>query len=94
MTMVDTSLLSLSSTAQESPRGFSAASAGGGEPVSSSYENSNSSSESSDADVSPSPSPSGVRTWLQKGIRHPKQYTDGTVRYGMLSSAGKPYTLT
>jgi hypothetical protein len=64
------------------------------EPVSSSYENSNSSSENSDANVSPSPSPPGVRTWLQKGIRHPKQYTDGTVRYGMLSSAGKPYTLT
>jgi histone deacetylase 1/2 len=42
----------------------------------------------------PPPSPPGVRTRLQKGIRHPKQYTDGTIRYGLLSSTGEPYTLT
>jgi hypothetical protein len=32
----------------------------------------------------PASSPPGVRTRLQKGIRNPKQYTDCTVRYGML----------
>jgi histone deacetylase 1/2 len=42
----------------------------------------------------PPPSPPGVRTRLQKGIRNPKQYTDGTVRYGLLSSTGEPHTLT
>jgi hypothetical protein len=35
----------------------------------------------------------GVRTRLQKGIRNPKKYTDGTVRYGMFSSTGEPSTL-
>jgi histone deacetylase 1/2 len=30
---------------------------------------------------------------LQKGIRQPKKYTDGTVRYGMLSSIGEPRNL-
>jgi histone deacetylase 1/2 len=47
-------------------------------------------------DESPSPSPvilSPIRTRLQKGIRNPKKYTDGTVRYGMLSSTGEPCTL-
>jgi hypothetical protein len=34
----------------------------------------------------------GVRTRLQKGIRNPKKYTDGTVRYGMFSSTGEPCT--
>jgi hypothetical protein len=37
---------------------------------------------------------SPIRSHLQKGIRHPKKYTDGTVRYGMLSSTGEPCTLT
>ncbi|XP_071680405.1 uncharacterized protein [Lolium perenne] len=32
--------------------------------------------------------PAEPRTRLQKGIRNPKKYTDGTVRYGMLSSTG------
>jgi hypothetical protein len=32
--------------------------------------------------------PSGVRTRLQQGIRHPKIYTDGTVRYGLFTSTG------
>jgi histone deacetylase 1/2 len=30
---------------------------------------------------------------LQQGIRQPKKYTDGTVRYGMLSSTGEPRNL-
>jgi hypothetical protein len=30
---------------------------------------------------------------LQKGIRQPKKYPDGTVRYGLLSSTGEPRTL-
>ena len=41
----------------------------------------------------PPPSPPGVHTRLQKGIRHPKKYTDGTIRYGMFSSTGEPCTL-
>jgi hypothetical protein len=36
---------------------------------------------------------SPIRTRLQRGIRNPKKYTDGTIRYGMLSSTGKPCTL-
>jgi hypothetical protein len=71
-------------------------SAAGGE---SSDENSNNANSGTDSDNSaaaspPPPSPPGVRTRLQKGIRNPKQYTDGTVRYGMLSSTGEPLTLT
>ncbi|KAK1595157.1 hypothetical protein QYE76_048231 [Lolium multiflorum] len=46
-----------------------------------------------DAPAAPSSSPPGPRTRLQKGIRQPKQYTDGTVRYGMLSSTGEPRNL-
>jgi hypothetical protein len=34
--------------------------------------------------------PPGVRTRLQKGISHPKKYTDETIRYGMLGSTGEP----
>jgi hypothetical protein len=44
--------------------------------------------------IQPAVPPPGVRTRLRKGIRHPKKYTDGTVRYGMLSSTGEPLTLT
>jgi hypothetical protein len=33
------------------------------------------------------------RTRLQKGIKNPKVYTDGTIRYGMLTSTGEPRTL-
>jgi histone deacetylase 1/2 len=40
------------------------------------------------------PSPPRVRTRLQKGIQNLKQYTDGTIRYGMLSSTGEPHTLS
>jgi hypothetical protein len=54
-------------------------------------------SGSSTPDISaPSPPPvilSPIRTRLQKGIRNPKKYTDGTVCYGMLSSTGEPCTL-
>ncbi|KAK1697167.1 hypothetical protein QYE76_013864 [Lolium multiflorum] len=35
----------------------------------------------------------GVRTRLQQGIRDPKRYTDGTIRYGMFSSTGEPTKL-
>jgi hypothetical protein len=49
----------------------------------------------SENDETPSPpSPLGVGTRLEKGIRNPKQYTDGTVRYGMLSAIGEPQNLT
>jgi hypothetical protein len=36
---------------------------------------------------------SGVRTRLQKGIKQPKIYTDGTVRYGLLASSDEPRSL-
>jgi hypothetical protein len=54
--------------------------------------------ESSTPDNSATPPPplvilSPIRTRLQRGIRNPKKYTDGTVRYGMLSSTGEPCTL-
>lgn len=35
-------------------------------------------------------SPPRVRTWLQVGIRKPKQFTDGTIRYGLLAANGEP----
>ena len=37
--------------------------------------------------------PPEPRTRLQKGIKQPKQYTDDTIRYGMLTATGKPGTL-
>jgi histone deacetylase 1/2 len=51
--------------------------------------------------VSPAPAPSAappappspIRTRLQRGITKPKKYTDGTIRYGLLSSTGEPCTL-
>jgi hypothetical protein len=48
---------------------------------------------SADLLVAPPPSPPGPRTRLQKGIHNPKQYTDGTVHYGMLASTGTPCNL-
>ncbi|KAK1698711.1 hypothetical protein QYE76_015408 [Lolium multiflorum] len=42
------------------------------------------------AAAAPPPRP---RTRLQQGIRQPKKYTDGTVRYGMLASSGEPRNL-
>jgi histone deacetylase 1/2 len=41
--------------------------------------------------VVPSAAP---RTRLQKGIRQPKQYTDGTIRYGLTVSTGEPRNLS
>jgi hypothetical protein len=35
-----------------------------------------------------------VQTRLQKGIRNPKVYTDGTVRYGLLVSTDEPRSLS
>jgi hypothetical protein len=72
-------------------------SAAGGE--SSEEENSDDANPGNDsynsaAALPPPPSPPGVRTRLQRGIRNPKQCTNGTVRYGMLSSTGEPLTLT
>ncbi|KAK1626914.1 hypothetical protein QYE76_001229 [Lolium multiflorum] len=43
--------------------------------------------------AAPSSTPPGPRTRLQRGIRQPKKYTDGTVRYGMLASIGEPRNL-
>jgi histone deacetylase 1/2 len=39
-------------------------------------------------------SPPGIHTRLQKGIRQPKKYTDGTICYGMLASTGEPPNLS
>lgn len=39
------------------------------------------------------PAPSRLRTRLQHGIRKPKEYTDGTVKYGLLSITGEPNNL-
>jgi hypothetical protein len=36
----------------------------------------------------------GVQTRLQKGIRQPKKYNDGIVRYALLTSAGEPTKLS
>jgi hypothetical protein len=41
----------------------------------------------------PSPVPERPRTRLQAGIRQPKVYTDGTVRYGFYTSTGEPHSL-
>jgi hypothetical protein len=53
---------------------------------------------SASSSLVPSPAPpappSPPRKRLQKGIRHPKKYTDGTVWYGMLSSTGEPSNMT
>jgi hypothetical protein len=55
----------------------------------------NSSDESVEPAASPpAASPPRVFTRLQKGIRNPKKYTDGTVRYGMLASTGEPNKLS
>jgi histone deacetylase 1/2 len=37
--------------------------------------------------------PPAPRTRLQKGIKQPKVYTDGTVRYALLTSTGEPTNL-
>jgi hypothetical protein len=43
----------------------------------------------------PPPTPPLVvpRTRLQHGIEKPKTYTDGTIRYGLLTATGEPSTL-
>jgi hypothetical protein len=38
----------------------------------------------------PPPPIQALRTRLQQGIRKPKKYTDGTIRYGMFTSIGEP----
>lgn len=38
-------------------------------------------------------SPPRPRTRLQAGVRKPKQFTDGIVRYGLLATNGKPNNL-
>jgi hypothetical protein len=40
--------------------------------------------------ASPSPAPTCPITHLQHGIRKPKTYTDGTIRYGLLTSTDEP----
>jgi hypothetical protein len=42
-----------------------------------------------DSDGDSSPEPPRPCTRLQGGIRKPRQYTDGTIRYGMFSSIGE-----
>lgn len=37
-------------------------------------------------------SPRRPRTRLQDNIRKPKQFTDGTVHYGLLSAVGEPHS--
>jgi hypothetical protein len=43
--------------------------------------------------VPPATAPNPPRTRLQAGIRKPKVYSDGTVRYAFSSSSGEPATL-
>jgi hypothetical protein len=43
--------------------------------------------------ANPPATPPAARTRLQKGIRNPKKYTDGTIRYSFLSIAGEPNNL-
>jgi hypothetical protein len=38
----------------------------------------------------PSSAPTHPSTWLQHGIQKPKTYTDGTIRYGLLTSSDEP----
>ncbi|XP_071685423.1 uncharacterized protein [Lolium perenne] len=51
--------------------------------------------EDSSSTPTPPPPPPVPRmtTRLQKGIKQPKKYTDGTIRYGMLTSTGEPSNL-
>jgi hypothetical protein len=62
---------------------------GGGDSVASSEH-----SQEHDQPTPPPASPLRIRTRLQQGIRKPKRYTDGTVRYGLFSSTGEPSTLS
>jgi hypothetical protein len=48
------------------------------------------SSAPSESETTPSAWP---HTWLQGGIRQPKVYTDGTIRYGCLAVTGEPRNL-
>ncbi|XP_012700229.1 uncharacterized protein LOC105914105 [Setaria italica] len=45
------------------------------------------------ADTSPAAATGRPLTRLQRGIRKQKQYTDGTVRYGLFTSTGEPSSL-
>jgi hypothetical protein len=47
----------------------------------------------SPADMPSSPEIQRPKTRLQSGIRKPKQYTDGTIRYGNLCSTGEPQSV-
>jgi hypothetical protein len=57
------------------------------------------SSAPSESETTPAPSESETtpsarpHTWLQGGIRQPKVYTDGTIRYGCLAVTGEPRNL-
>jgi hypothetical protein len=50
-------------------------------------------SESSANEYHVPPPVSLPRTRLQKGIKKPQIYTDGTIRYGLLTSTGEPNSL-
>jgi hypothetical protein len=45
------------------------------------------------ADASSPPTDARPRTRIQAGIRKPKVYTDGTIRYGCYTSTGEPSNL-
>jgi hypothetical protein len=45
------------------------------------------------APSAPPPPPVHV-TRLQRGIRKPKEYTDGTIQYGLFTFAGEPHTFS
>jgi hypothetical protein len=46
-----------------------------------------------DSPPDPTPEPPRPRIRLQGGIRKPRTYTDGTIRYGMFTSTGEPDNL-
>jgi hypothetical protein len=93
--------ISSSGPSVEAAGGENSVGAAGGEnyPTNSSDESVEPAANSSDESVEPAASPPDasppcVRTQLQKGIRIPKKYTDGTIWYGMLASTGEPNKLS
>jgi histone deacetylase 1/2 len=50
-------------------------------------------SSAATTDAAEAATPPGPRTWLRDGIRKPKIYTDGTVKYGCFTATGEPQSL-
>ncbi|KAK1698168.1 hypothetical protein QYE76_014865 [Lolium multiflorum] len=63
------------------------------EPDPADHDSPHGSSVAAPSAVSPTPALRTIRTRLQQGIRKPRQYTDGTIRYGLLTVAGEPTDL-